>query len=287
MPRSEAQLHSLSCRCHALLGCTGGASSCPCSKPPESLSGSRWRLPQWRHVARCWSGPGRSRADDAFRFTGHSLRQAEYRAGEPRRFVRRHGDRRNPHAPCTHFDRSGTRRVSSATDERVRHLLERTEALDEDARLALHGTFRAAGPVKGHGASDRCRFRLGDPVVLRPRPGGDVFDIALIGEAATIASIEEDFEGRIHYAVTVDADPGRDLGELRTTKPPASSSPGRRDGARTATAMKNPRILIAGIGNIFPRGRRLRRRRRAGAPRKRTLPEGVKSSWTPVFAVSI
>jgi hydrogenase maturation protease len=57
-------------------------------------------------------------------------------------------------------------------------------------------------------------------VRLRPKPGGDVFDLALAGERATIASVEEDFEGRVHYAVTVDADPGRDLG--------ASGMPGHR-----------------------------------------------------------
>jgi len=52
----------------------------------------------------------------------------------------------------------------------------------------------------------------GDAVVIRPRPHGDVFDLALGGERATVASIEQDLEGRLYYAVTIDADPGRDLG---------------------------------------------------------------------------
>jgi len=52
----------------------------------------------------------------------------------------------------------------------------------------------------------------GDRVRLRPKPGGDVFDLVLRVKTATIASIEEDFEGRAHLAVTVDDDPGRDLG---------------------------------------------------------------------------
>lgn len=61
----------------------------------------------------------------------------------------------------------------------------------------------------------RSEFRPGDRVRLRPKAGGDIFDMALAGRAATIESIEQDFEGRIHLAVTIDEDPGRDLGELR------------------------------------------------------------------------
>jgi hypothetical protein len=55
-------------------------------------------------------------------------------------------------------------------------------------------------------------LKPGDRVRLRPRKGGDIMDIALAGKAATIASIEQDFENRIHLAVTIDDDPGRDLG---------------------------------------------------------------------------
>jgi hypothetical protein len=40
-------------------------------------------------------------------------------------------------------------------------------------------------------------------------------DLALAGRAATIEAIEQDFEGRVYLAVTVDDDPGRDLGALR------------------------------------------------------------------------
>jgi len=55
---------------------------------------------------------------------------------------------------------------------------------------------------------------VGDSVLLRPRPKGDVMDIVLTGRRATISSFEEDFEGKIHVAVTIDDDPGRDLGLL-------------------------------------------------------------------------
>ena len=44
-------------------------------------------------------------------------------------------------------------------------------------------------------ASPRCG--LGDRVRLRPRKGGDVMDIALAGQVATIESIEQDYEGKL------------------------------------------------------------------------------------------
>jgi len=52
-------------------------------------------------------------------------------------------------------------------------------------------------------------------VRLRPRKGGDVFDLALAGQIAVIESIEQDYEGKIHLAVVLEDDPGRDLGMLR------------------------------------------------------------------------
>lgn len=58
-------------------------------------------------------------------------------------------------------------------------------------------------------------FNQGDRVRLKPRAGGDVFDLALAGKSAVIEAIEEDYEGKVHLAVVVDDDPGRDLGMLR------------------------------------------------------------------------
>ena len=58
-------------------------------------------------------------------------------------------------------------------------------------------------------------LRQGDRVRLKPRAGGDVFDLALIGKSALIEAIEEDYEGQTHLAVVLDDDPGRDLGLLR------------------------------------------------------------------------
>jgi hypothetical protein len=55
-------------------------------------------------------------------------------------------------------------------------------------------------------------LRAGDRVRLRPRHRADAFDLVLDGKTATIASIEQDYENRTHLAVTVDEDPGADLG---------------------------------------------------------------------------
>ena len=58
-------------------------------------------------------------------------------------------------------------------------------------------------------------LKKGSRVLLRPRPGGDIMDLALAGKVAFIEGIEQDYEDRIHLAVTLEDDPGRDLGEDR------------------------------------------------------------------------
>jgi hypothetical protein len=58
-------------------------------------------------------------------------------------------------------------------------------------------------------------LKAGDRVRLRPRKRGDILDMALDGQIATIECIEQDYEGQFHLAVVVDEDPGRDLGMLR------------------------------------------------------------------------
>jgi hypothetical protein len=63
--------------------------------------------------------------------------------------------------------------------------------------------------------ADGVELKAGDRVRLRPRPGGDILDLALAGRTATIESIEQDYDNNIHLAVVVDDDPGQDLGHLR------------------------------------------------------------------------
>ena len=56
-------------------------------------------------------------------------------------------------------------------------------------------------------------LKKGSRVLLWPRAGGDIMDIALAGKAAFIEGIEQDFEDRIYLAVTLEDDPGRELGD--------------------------------------------------------------------------
>ena len=89
---------------------------------------------------------------------------------------------------------------------------------------------------------------------LHPRAGGDIFDLALAGKLAAVESLEEDDEGRVHVTVTLDDDPGRDLGAARVL--------GHRfffrldeiepvEGGDEQAASAGTRILVAGVGNIF------------------------------------
>lgn len=58
-------------------------------------------------------------------------------------------------------------------------------------------------------------IRPGDRVRLKPEAGGDILDLALMNKTALVEAIEEDYEGRVHLAVVLDDDPGRDLGMIR------------------------------------------------------------------------
>jgi hydrogenase maturation protease len=103
--------------------------------------------------------------------------------------------------------------------------------------------------------------KTGDRVRLQPKPGGDILDIALRGQIATIESIEEDYENTQHICVVLDDDPGRDLGMMRQPGhrfffTPAEVEPIAQQDASDAepareSGKKKPTILIAGIGNIF------------------------------------
>ncbi len=55
-------------------------------------------------------------------------------------------------------------------------------------------------------------LQKGSRVLLWPRAGGDIMDLALKGKVAFIEGIEQDYEDRIHLAVTLEDDPGRDMG---------------------------------------------------------------------------
>jgi hydrogenase maturation protease len=98
--------------------------------------------------------------------------------------------------------------------------------------------------------------RTGDRVRLCPRSGGDILDIALKGQIATIEGIEQDYEDKCHVCVVLDDDPGRDLGFMRQPGhrfffDPSEVEPLPADQEKEQPRPTKARVLIAGIGNIF------------------------------------
>jgi hydrogenase maturation protease len=83
-------------------------------------------------------------------------------------------------------------------------------------------------------------MRPGARVRLRPRAGGDVFDLALAGRTAVVEQVVESMEGVVQLAVSVDDDPGRDLGQF-----------GHRFFFSPDEVEPLARVLVAGIGNVF------------------------------------
>lgn len=113
----------------------------------------------------------------------------------------------------TEIDELLTLRIQTLTDQekldmaesnaRSRAMLQRVESLERDRQMQLHGAIRECGGIG---------FKPGDRVRLRPRRRADAFDLLLVGMIATVVSVEQDFENRVFLAVTVDDDPGHDLG---------------------------------------------------------------------------
>jgi hypothetical protein len=68
----------------------------------------------------------------------------------------------------------------------------------------LHGCFREVAGVKP-----------GDRVRLHPRGRADIMDSVLDGKLAVVEAVEHDYEQRVHVAVALEDDPGRDLGLAR------------------------------------------------------------------------
>jgi hypothetical protein len=123
------------------------------------------------------------------------------------------------------------KRDMAALDTRARALLERTQALTAADMARLHGTRRelhlsadseartlsteplpACKPELAFLHAGGRDFAVGDRVRLRPKGGADIFDLVLKDEMAVIEAIERDFDDKVHVAVVLDADPGREFG---------------------------------------------------------------------------
>ncbi len=109
------------------------------------------------------------------------------------------------------------KREMAAVDERARALLERTETLTPEQWQAMHGTLRSSvdGPRLACVQDGGRELRVGDRVRLHPKGGADIMDLVLAGKTAVIEAIERDFEDRLHVAVAIDDDPGREFGLAR------------------------------------------------------------------------
>jgi hydrogenase maturation protease len=93
--------------------------------------------------------------------------------------------------------------------------------------------------------------RIDDAVVrrrsrvrLKPRRGADVFDLALADRVGVVEEIVEAIDGEVKLAVTVEDDPGRDLGE-------AGQLGHRFFFSIDEVEPLPPWLLVAGIGNVF------------------------------------
>jgi hypothetical protein len=58
-------------------------------------------------------------------------------------------------------------------------------------------------------------LKAGDRVRLWPQSSADIMDLALKGKVAVIEALERDLDDKIHLAVVLEDDPGRDLGMMR------------------------------------------------------------------------
>jgi hydrogenase maturation protease len=98
---------------------------------------------------------------------------------------------------------------------------------------------------------DGVPLRRGSRVRLRPTRSADILDLALIGREAQVDAVEEDFEGRLHVAVLVSDDPGRDLGADGKIGHRFFFTPEEVEPLDGVTGGPPARVLVAGVGNMF------------------------------------
>jgi hydrogenase maturation protease len=134
----------------------------------------------------------------------------------------------------TEIDEMLTLRVMTMTDgektemqldDFSRRILERTQAVDGEDILKLHGGMRpvhlsneeffnpthSVKSVRTGGVE----LSAGDKVLIRPTRRADAIDLILAGKTAVIEALEQDAEGQVHLALVLDDDPGGDLGMAR------------------------------------------------------------------------
>jgi len=92
--------------------------------------------------------------------------------------------------------------------------------------MKMHGTLRDVSFPGGdffeestqrldHAELDGVSLQAGDRVRIHPKGRADAMDVMLAGKIGLIEAIEQDAEGKVHLALVMEEDPGRDLGMLR------------------------------------------------------------------------
>jgi hypothetical protein len=117
--------------------------------------------------------------------------------------------------------------AARATDPRAAAIVDRCDALPDEALARLHGvTGRPADREPGHAVDPQPEWSApgpatisirgvdvtrGSQVVLRPGRRADVHDMFIAGRRATVAEVVHDVDGAVHVAVLVDDDPAAEL----------------------------------------------------------------------------
>ncbi len=99
------------------------------------------------------------------------------------------------------------------TDPAVKAMLERALELTPEDIIGLHSGLQEVdnNPGEERVIVDGVTFAKGAKLLLKPGTERDVYDRILDGRRATLERIYVDFDDRVHFAVTVDDDPGQAL----------------------------------------------------------------------------
>jgi hypothetical protein len=146
------------------------------------------------------------------------------------------------------------KREMAAGDPPAAPQLARPQARGPEDFIRLHGTFRDRRPADSDHGADAARLgphlaydrnggsplKVGERVRLHPRSGGDIMDLVLNGKTAVIEAIERDLEDRLHIAVALDDDPGREWGLQRMPGHRFFFSPDEIESVESAPSRESP-----------------------------------------------
>jgi hydrogenase maturation protease len=114
-----------------------------------------------------------------------------------------------------------------------------------DGREELHRTGAESVEVAG------VDVRRGSRVLLRPRADGDILMRGLDGRRAIVDAVMTDLDGRVQLTVALEDDPARTLGKGRGLGHRFFLAPEEIEPLADGAVAAPPRILVAGIGNVF------------------------------------